>query len=31
MGLWLKLIPSMGALTLVVALIVLSARTGLYA
>jgi len=31
MGLWLKLIPSIGALALVTALLVLSARAGLYA
>jgi hypothetical protein len=31
MGLFLKLIPSIGALTLVVALLIVSARSGLYA
>jgi hypothetical protein len=31
MGLWFKLIPSVGALGLVTALIVLSARGSLYA
>jgi hypothetical protein len=31
MGLFLKLLPSLGALTLVVALLMLSARGGLYA
>jgi len=31
MGLFLKLIPSLGALTLVVTLLVVSARSGLYA
>ena len=31
MGLWLKLIPSVGALALVTTLIVLSARGSLYA
>jgi hypothetical protein len=30
MGLWFKLIPSVGALALVAALLVLSARSGLY-
>jgi hypothetical protein len=31
MGLWLKLLPSVGALTLVVAVLIMSARAGLYA
>jgi hypothetical protein len=31
MGLFLKLLPSIGALTLVVAALMISARSGLYA
>ena len=31
MGLFLKLIPPLGALTLVVALLVISSRSGIYA